>query len=32
VYQQNDHWAAIEKEINTTYGSTCVEEKAYKAY
>ena len=32
VYQQNDRRAAIKKEINTTYGSTLVEEKAYKDY
>lgn len=32
VYQQNDRRAAIKKEINTTYGSALVEEKAYKGY
>ena len=32
VYQQNDHRAAIKKEINTTYGSALVEEKAYQDY
>ena len=32
VYQQNDRRAAIKKEINTTYGSALVEEKAYQDY
>ena len=32
VYQQNDRRSAIKKEINTTYGSALVEEKAYQAY
>jgi hypothetical protein len=32
VYQQNDRRAAIKKEINTTYGSDLVEEKAYQDY
>lgn len=32
VYQQNDRRAAIKKEINTTYGSSLVEEKAYQDY
>ena len=32
VYQQNDRRAAIKKEINTTYVSALVEEKAYKDY
>ena len=32
VYQQNDRRAAFKKEINTTYGSTFVEEKSYKQY
>ena len=32
VYQQNDRRAAIKKEINTSYGSTFVEEKSYKKY
>ena len=32
VYQQNDRRAAIKKEINTTYGSAFVEEKAYQDY
>ena len=32
VYQQNDHRAAIKKEINTTYGSAFVEEKSYQKY
>ena len=32
VYQQNDHRAAIKKEINTTYGSGLVEEKSYQQY
>lgn len=32
VYQQNDRRAAIKKEINITYGSALVEEKAYQGY
>ena len=32
VYQQNDQRAAIKREINTTYGSTFIEEKSYKKY
>lgn len=32
VYQQNDRRAAIKREINTTYGSAFVEEKAYQQY
>ena len=32
VYQQNDRRAAIKKEIDTTYGSALVEEKAYQGY
>ena len=32
VYQQNDQRAAIKKEINTTYGSTFIEEKSYQKY
>ena len=32
VYQQNDRRAAVKKEMNTTYGSTLIEEKAYKNY
>ncbi len=32
VYQQNDCRAAIKKEINTTYGSTFIEEKSYQQY
>jgi hypothetical protein len=32
VYQQNDHRAAIKKEINTTYGSNFIEEKSYQQY
>ena len=32
VYQQNDRRSAIKKEINTTYGSTFVEEKSYQQY
>lgn len=32
VYQQNDHRAAIKKEINTKYGSSLIEEKSYKSY
>ena len=32
VYQRNDRRAAIKKEINTTYGSAFVEEKAYQQY
>ena len=32
VYQQNDRRAAIKKEINTTYGSTLIEEKSYQQY
>ena len=32
VYQQNDRRAAIKKEINTTYGSSLMEEKAYQDY
>ena len=32
VYQQNDCRAAIKKEINTTYGSTLIEEKSYQQY
>jgi len=32
VYQQNDRRAAINKEINTTYGSALVEEKSYQDY
>jgi len=32
VYQKNDRRAAIKKEINTTYGSALVEEKAYQDY
>jgi hypothetical protein len=32
VYQQNDRRAAIKKEINTTYCSSLMEEKAYQDY
>jgi hypothetical protein len=32
IYQLNDGRAAIKKEINTTYGSALVEEKAYQDY
>jgi Tfp pilus assembly protein PilF len=32
VYQQNDRRAAIKREINTTCGSTFVEEKSYQQY
>ena len=32
VYQQNDRRSIIKKEINTTYGSALVEEKAYQDY
>ena len=32
VYQQNDRRAAIKKEINTTYGSSLIEEKSYTNY
>lgn len=32
VYQQNDRRSVIKKEINTTYGSTFVEEKSYQQY
>ena len=32
VYQQNDRRAAVKKEINTTYGSTFIEEKSYRQY
>jgi Flp pilus assembly protein TadD/GR25 family glycosyltransferase involved in LPS biosynthesis len=32
VYQQNDRRAAIKREINTSYGSTFVEEKSYSEY
>ena len=32
VYQQNDRRAAIKKEINTTFGSSFIEEKSYKQY
>ena len=32
VYQLNDRRAAIKKEINTTYGSTFIEEKSYQQY
>jgi len=32
VYQQNDLRAAIKKEINSAYGSSLVEEKAYEDY
>ena len=32
VYQQNDRRASIKKEINTTYGSTFIEEKSYQPY
>jgi len=32
VYQQNDRRAAIKREINTSYGSTFVEEKSYQQY
>ena len=32
VYKQNDRRAEIKKDINTTYGSTLIEEKAYKNY
>ena len=32
IYKLNDHRSAIKKEINITYGSTLIEEKAYKKY
>ena len=32
VYQQNDLRSATKKQINTTYGSSLIEEKSYKAY
>ena len=32
VYQQNDRRAAIKKEINTSFGSSFIEEKSYKQY
>lgn len=32
VYKQNDHRAALKKEINIRSGSTLVEEKLYQAY
>ena len=32
VYQQNDRRSAIKRQINTTYGSSLIEEKSYEAY
>ena len=32
VYQQNDRRAALKKTINTTYGSSFIEEKSYQEY
>lgn len=32
VYKQNDQRAALKKQINTSYGSSFVEEKSYQAY
>lgn len=32
VYQQNDCRSAIKRKINTTYGSSLIEEKSYEAY